>query len=29
MDPTKKGVIIVCDMLHKKILKKKQEAYKI
>jgi hypothetical protein len=29
MNLTKKGVIIVCDMLRKKILKKKQEAYKI
>lgn len=28
MDPTKKGVLIFCDMLRKEILKKKQEAVK-
>ena len=28
MDPTKKGVLIVCNMLRKEILKKKQEAFK-
>lgn len=28
MDSTKKGVLIVCDMLRKEILKKKQEALK-